>query len=148
MPEVFFHSEKVTLTFDERIPCIIWEPVGLLKGEQFREPFRIGMDYLEMKIKSVPNITWLNDTRKFKNASQEDVKWLNKNVNDRVYKLGTRRVAFVLPDNIFGKWAIKIYVDFTKKRPDNKLDIKAFDEINEAREWLKNGITSKDVSFI
>lgn len=148
MAEIIFQNEKVTLTFDESVPCIIWTPVGVIRGDIFKDPFKAGMDFIEASVKRYPKINWLNDARKFKNTGREDLLWLNKNVNDRAYKLGTQRVAFVLPNNIFGKWAIKTYVDFTNQRSDNKLDIKAFSDIEEAKFWLKEGKTTHDVSFI
>lgn len=142
-----FKNDQANITFDESVPCVVWTPTGFLKGEQFREPFKAGMDFLEEKIKTYPTISWLNDARSLKTVGQDDVKWLNQNVNDRAYKLGVKKVAFVLPESIFGKWAIKLYVDFTQRRSDNKLEIKAFATVAEAKKWLKEG-QGNEISFL
>lgn len=145
---MIYQNEQATITYDETVPCIIWTPTGFIKGDNFKEPFKAGMDYMEQKIKEEPNLCWLNDARKLRTVSQGDVKWLNENVNDRAYRMGVKRVGFVLPENIFGKLAIKIYVDFTNKRSDNSMEIKAFKTPEQAKEWLKEGATAEDVSFM
>ncbi len=144
---MIYESERATITYDPDVPCVTWTPKGFLKGDEFKEPFMAGMEFLEKEYKSNQQIQWLNDARNLKTVGPDDIKWLNSNVNDRAYKIGVQRVAFVLPENIFGKWAIKIYVDFTNKRADNKLDIKAFKSMAEAKNWLKAG-TGSDVPFI
>ena len=145
---MIYQNEQATITYDETVPCVIWTPTGFIKGDSFKEPFKAGMDYMEQKIESEPSISWLNDARKLRTVSQGDIKWLNENVNDRAYKMGVKKVAFVLPENIFGKLAIKIYVDFTNRRSDNSMEIKAFKEVELAKKWLKEGAAVEDVSFI
>ena len=108
-----------------------------MKGNEWRDPFNAGVNFLQEKIKTVPNITWLNDTRKLKTVSLEDLKWLNSNVNDRCYQYGLKKVVFVLPDNIFGRMAVKFYVEFTNRRTDNQFQIKAFRSYSDAENWLK-----------
>lgn len=135
---VLLQDNSVKVEFDSSVPCIIWTPIEYMEGEKFRDPFSVGINYMETKIKELPNLGWLNDARKLKSVKIDDTKWLNQNVNDRAYKFGAKKVAFVLPENIFGKMAIKLYVEFTNKRSDNKLEIKAFNTIDKARLWLKN----------
>ena len=146
---VIYEDKLVKLEFDESIPCVVWQPIEFMEGEQFRRPFLIGMDFVERKIVDLPNLTWLNDTRKLRAVKTDDVKWLNANVNDRVAKFGARKVAFVLPENIFGKMSVKLYVEFTSRRTNNTLNIKAFNNLEKARTWLKNtsDVTVGEVSF-
>jgi hypothetical protein len=62
--------------------------------------------------------------------------WLNTNVNDRAYRFGAKKVAFVLPDSVFGRLAVNFYVDYTNKRTDNQFQIKAFSTMEEAAKWI------------
>lgn len=133
---ILYDSKLVKLEFDPAVPCITWIPQEFMEGAQFRDPFTVGMDFMEKKIKELPNLGWLNDARKLKAVKTEDVKWLNLNVNDRAYKFGAKKVAFVLPENIFGKMSIKLYVEFTSRRVDNKFQIKAFNTVEKAKAWL------------
>ncbi len=134
---VIYNEEFAKLEFDESVPCITWTPVKFVTGEKWRQPFRMGMDYMEERIKEMPDLGWLNDTRSLKTVKMDDLRWLNENVNDRAYKFGAKKVAFVLPENIFGKLAVKFYVEYTTKRMDNKFQIKAFNTLEKAKEWLK-----------
>lgn len=133
---LIYGNSSVTVTYDDSVPCIVWTPLQFMKNEDWRTPFVKGLEFLAGKIKTTPNITWLNDTRKLKMVTIEDLNWLNKNVNDPCFKLGLRKVAFVLPENVFGKMAVKFYVEYTNKRSDNLFQIKAFQEYTDAEAWL------------
>jgi hypothetical protein len=137
---LIYSDENVKLEFDASVPCISWVPIKFLAGESWRKPFEIGMDYMQEKIKTMPNLGWINDARLLKVVKADDLLWLNKNVNDRAYKFGAKKVAFVLPENVFGKWAVKFYADFTNKRMDNKFQIKAFKTMEEAKKWIKSSV--------
>lgn len=143
---IIYESPQVKVIFEEDIPCVTWIPSGFLKGDDFRKPFKEGMDFLEANFQKYKGINWLNDARNLKTAGIDDIQWLNKNVNDRAFRIGSTKVAFVIPESIFGKWGIRMYVEFTKRRSDNNLEIKAFNTGEEARQWLKGGNVS-DVSF-
>jgi|GEM_PF-1649902 len=143
-----YEDENVRIEYNSAVPCIIWTPLNFMKGEAWRNPFIKAMDFLSKKIKTVPNITWLNNSVKLKTVAMDDLKWLNKNVTEVCYKLGLKKVAFVLPDNIFGRMAVKFYVDFTNKRTDNQFEIKAFRKYDDAENWLKTTIAVGEESSI
>lgn len=134
---ILFESEKVKLEYDASVPCIIWKPDGSPMGEDFRQPFVIGIDYVIKNIKKIPNLGWLNDGRELKTTRKEDLDWLDTTANVKAYEVGLKKVAFVLPNNVFGKMGMRLYVHNTMKRPDNKLEIKAFNKIEDARNWLQ-----------
>lgn len=134
---ILLENKAVKVEFDPTIPSVIWTPLEFMSGEEWRQPFVVGMDFYTAKLKELPNLGWLNDTRKLKPTKPEDIHWLNLNVNEKAYRANGKKVAFVLPENIFGKMAIKLYIQFTTKREDNRLEIRAFKSIGEARIWLK-----------
>lgn len=133
---VILENNLVKVEYDESIKAVVWTPIAFMKGDEWRTPFMKGVKFLQEKIAEVPTITWLNDTRKLKTVSLDDLTWLNKSVNDPCYKAGLKKVAFVLPNNVFGRMAVKFYVDFTNKRTDNQFQIKAFKEYEDAVKWL------------
>lgn len=137
---MIFENKSVTVKYDESVPCVIWTPLLFMKGDEWRNPFNKGVDFLQEKIKALPNLTWLNDARKLKTVPMEDLKWLNLNVNDRCFQYGLEKVAFVLPENIFGRMAVKFYVEYTNKRTDNKFQIRAFRKYEDAENWLRTKI--------
>jgi hypothetical protein len=129
-------DESVMLEFLPNVPCIIWKPLKFLSGDSWRNPFKKGMDFMEEKIKEIPDLGWINDARLLKVVKPDDLMWLNSNVNDRAYNFGAKKVAFVLPDSAFGKMAVKFYADFTNKRTDNRFQIKAFSSLEDAKNWI------------
>jgi hypothetical protein len=139
---VIFEDDSVRLEFEPEVPCITWKPLKFLAGETWRTPFTRGMDFMESKIKEIPDLGWINDARLLKVVKPDDLLWLNKNVNDRAYKFGAKKVAFVLPESAFGKWAVKFYADFTNKRMDNQFQIKAFSTVDDAKTWIRSTVNS------
>jgi hypothetical protein len=133
---VILEDSSVKLEFLPDVPCIIWKPLKFLSGDSWRMPFVKGMDFMEEKIKTMPNLGWINDARLLKVVKPDDLMWLNANVNDRAYNFGAKKVAFVLPESAFGKVAVRFYVDFTNKRTDNRFQIKAFVTLDEAQKWI------------
>lgn len=141
---ILYEDPKVIVEYDPIIPCVIWTPIDFMSGDAFREPFNKGMEFYEEKIKEIPTIGWLNDTRKLKTVRIDDVKWIDDAVNIRGLKAGVKKVAFVLPENVFGRMGTRLYVEFTTRRPDNTMEIKAFKTIAEAKLWLKGtAVTSR-----
>jgi hypothetical protein len=140
---ILFDDPSVKVEYDDSVPSVIWTPVGSIFGDLFKQPFVIGMDFFEKQVKKEPNLGWLNDVRKLRTVKTEDINWLNENVNDRAYLAGGKKVAFVLPEDVFGKLGIRLYAHFTSRRPDNKLEIKAFNTILEAKKWLKGVESAK-----
>ncbi|MDX1920007.1 MAG: hypothetical protein SFU25_04640 [Candidatus Caenarcaniphilales bacterium] len=109
-----------------------------MESIDFTESFQVGIEFYVNKIKELPSLGWLNDTRKVKGANPKDVLWLDKNANDQAYKVGGKKIAFVLPENIFGRLSIRTYTLMTKKRRDNTFKIKTFETMEEAKNWLKD----------
>jgi hypothetical protein len=137
---VIFEDDSVKLEFDPDIPCIIWKPLKFLSNESWRTPFVRGLDFAEDSIRNSPKIGWINDARLLKIVKPEDLLWLSKNVNDRAYKIGIEKIAFVMPDSAFGKWAVKFYTDYTKNRKDINLQIESFGAIQEAKKWISTTV--------
>lgn len=146
---IIYADDTVCLEFLPEVPCIIWKPLKFLAGETWRKPFTTGMDFMEEKIKTIPNLGWINDARLLKVVKPDDLMWLNSNVNDRAYKFGAKKVAFVLPESAFGKMAIKFYAEYTNKRTDNQFQIKAFTSLEEAQKWIgaKANVDVKEVGI-
>ena len=140
---VLLENKLVRLEYDDSNKVIIWTPLAFMKDAEWQNPFVQGVEFLKKKILTTPNISWLNDTRKLKTVGLEDLNWLNKNVNEPCYKAGLKKVAFVLPTNVFGKIAVKFYVEYTNNRTDNQFQIKAFNNYNDSVNWLTlaSGVT-------
>ena len=136
---MILHKEKYgSIEFNKEIPCLIWKPYHFHKSEQFRSLLLRGVeDYIKYK-KDYPVLHWLNDTRKIKVVAKEDQQWLCDVINKNAYEAGLKYMAFVLPENIFGKLAVRIYVQNTLRTNNNSLTIKIFNGYVNAENWLKS----------
>jgi hypothetical protein len=139
---VLYEADNVKLEYDPELKIITWTPDGFVTGDAWSKPFLIGMDFYIETIKVHPDLGWLNDVRKLKTVKTEEVLWLDANVNDKANSIGGKKVAFVLPGDVFGKLAIRLYAHFTTRKDGNSLEVKAFKTINEAKGWL-TGTASK-----
>jgi hypothetical protein len=140
---ILYETNKVILEFDSLIPCVIWTPLDFMVGDEFRKPFEVGMDFLLGKIDEMPNLGWLNDTRKMNSVRVEDVQWLEKNVNERTK---AKKVAFVLPENnVFARMSLRFYIRFTNASHTKPFEMKAFEKLPHAKLWLKGTNMSTNI---
>ena len=142
---ILYKTDTVKVEFDSSTPAVIWRPTEFMSSEEFRKPFEIGIDFYIDNFQKIPGLGWLNDTRLLKPVKPDDVYWLDKHVNDRVYSLGSQRIAFVLPESVFGKMAIKMYINFTKLQRSQVMSVEAFETLGEAKLWIKGIHLAKPV---
>ena len=147
---ILFQSVNVIVEYDDSIPCVVWSPKEYLSGEVFRTSFSTGVEYIAQNIKRIPNIGWLNDIREMKPPKKEDMEWVLNYVNSRAKEVGLLKNAFILPKAAFGRMIIRTYAFMSSKLiQDSKLQIKAFNTIEEARLWLKGveGIEKNEIKL-
>ncbi len=134
---IHFKEEFGEIDFIEDVPCIVWRPTKYMDSDQFRKLMSTGVDFYKQKKVSVSNLVWLNDAREMKVIGKDDQKWLEEVVNLQAVENGLKFMAFVLPENIFGKIAVKTYVNSTLGKLNKDLTIKSFGDRAKAIEWLK-----------
>lgn len=140
---ILFEDNFVKVGFDKTVPCVVWRPLAFASGDDFRKPFLIGMKFFEQKIKDLPSLGWINNIATTKIASKpEDLLWLVQNINPAFSSAGGKKVAFVLPDDLFTKIAMRLYIQYSKKVLNDKFEIKVFNTFKEAKLWLKGSQSS------
>ena len=135
--QLIHETENVKAEFDTDVPCIILTAKDFTDSNDVRKTFTKAIDFYMDNIGDYPNISWLNDMRGLKTARPMDVRWIDKNVNDRASVLGKRKTAFILPEDRLGRFAVDTYISFTNMRPNNNLVFKSFNTVDEAKTWLK-----------
>lgn len=130
------------IIFNEEVPCVIWKPTKFMTSSDFRKLMSSGVDYYVSKKQDIPNLVWLNDSREMKVIGKEDQKWLEEVVNMQAIENGLKYMAFVLPENIFGKIAVKTYINSTLDNKENDLTIETFSNYDKAVAWLKESAES------
>ncbi len=139
---IHFKEDFGEIDFLEDVPCVVWRPTKFMDSAQFRKLMGTGVDFYKQKKSSNSNLVWLNDASEMKVIGKDDQKWLEEVVNMQAVENGLKYMAFVLPENIFGKIAVKSYVSSTLGKLNKDLTIKSFSDRSKAIDWLKEGAES------
>ncbi|MDX1919381.1 MAG: hypothetical protein SFU25_01445, partial [Candidatus Caenarcaniphilales bacterium] len=135
--QILFRSERSKVELDSSSSSIIWTANSFLDDEEFRYSFISGLNHFKSKIQTISNLAWINDTKKFKTPKVESMKWLSNEFNELAYAAGLRKIAFVLPEDVFGRLGIRLYAHISSIQFQDKFQIKAFNTLDNAKLWIK-----------
>jgi hypothetical protein len=132
---IYYQSGWAIVGYDASIPCVVIEWTSPATSEQFREALeKTYQAFLEFRSRH-KHLYWLADTRKFNPVSSKDVRWVNTDLDSRLYQAGLRYKAFVVPENVIAKMSINSY---RKGTESGRLQTGYFESLDKAREWLKS----------
>ena len=117
--------------FDKEINSVVMEWHGYATSRQFKEGTELMLNTL---IKNNSSKV-LADIRDMTLIGMEDQQWINDVFLPRATKFGFKAIAIIKPQSYFNKIAVET---ISYKVDKEKLTINFFDNIEEAREWLKN----------
>ena len=123
-------TETYNIYFDEEINAVIMEWDGYATSTQFKEGTELMLNTL------IQNNSFkvLADIKDMVLIGMEDQQWLNTHFLPRAIKFGFKAIAIIRPDNYFNNVAVE---SVSYKVDKDKLAINFFDNITDAREWLK-----------
>jgi hypothetical protein len=124
-------QEKIYhIYFDPELNSVVMEWDGYATSRQFRDGTELMLDTL------ISNNTHkvLADIRNMTLIGMEDQHWLEHAFLPRAIGSGFRAIAILRPKHYFNKVAVE---SVSYKVDRKKLNITFFDNIAEAREWLK-----------
>jgi len=125
------NTETYHIYFDNDSSAVVMEWDGYATSQQFKEGTELMLNTL-IKHQSVKVLA---DIKDMVLIGMEDQQWLDTQFIPRAIKFGFKAVAIVKPDNYFNRVAVETVVD---KIGSDKLTIRFFDAVAEAREWLKS----------
>ena len=132
---ILFENHYVTLSIDESVPCLEWVGKRFMPSAAFRASEKESLLlYLEYQSR-YPKMQWFVDARYIDVLSPSDMKWVVENVLPEFVAVGLKKESFVVPSQALGRACVKIYVS----EVGNIVRIKLFDNICEAKSWLKYG---------
>lgn len=137
-PEKYYQDSYVTIGFAEESPFIFIRYEGLAKShEHFIKVHQIYFELLKkLKIEGYfpSELVGLSDMREAKPISQEDRLWLNDYFFPKIYALGYRKSAVLVPK---GTLAQIIYEDIKNDFETYKtMKVRHFEDLEEAKLWL------------
>ena len=124
-------STIYNIYFDNSINAVVMEWDGYATSDQFKEGTELMLNTL------IKNNTFkvLADIKDMTLIGMEDQQWLDTNFLPRAIQFGFKAIAIIKPDYYFNKVAVE---SISYKVDKTKLTISFFDNINEAKEWLRN----------
>ena len=124
------NTEVYNIYFDKGINAVVMEWDGYATSNQFKEGTELMLNTL------IQNNSFkvLADIKDMVLIGMEDQQWLNTHFLPRAIKFGFKAIALIKPDNYFNKVAVE---SVSYKVDKDKLAINFFDNIMEAKEWLK-----------
>jgi hypothetical protein len=117
--------------FDAVINAVVMEWDGYATSDQFKEGTELMLNTL------IKNNTFkvLADIKDMTLIGMEDQQWLNSSFLPRAIQFGFKAIAIIKPDYYFNKVAVE---SISYKVDKTKLAINFFDNVNEAKEWLRS----------
>ena len=116
--------------FDENINSVVMEWHGYATSRQFKDGTELMLNTL---IKHGASKV-LADIKDMTLIGMEDQQWINEVFLPRATKFGFKAIAIIKPHNYFNKIAVET---ISYKVDKENLTINFFDNIEEARGWLK-----------
>ncbi|MCA9688594.1 MAG: STAS/SEC14 domain-containing protein [Myxococcales bacterium] len=128
---IYYDKPFLTLSWeaDGNVVCAEW------KDKVSSEPMREGLDVGLKLVTEKQSQRWLVDSRRLETIDPADVKWVNDNWMPRAVAAGLRSMAFVMAKKIVMQITMK---SFIARINDRELRNAYFDNIEEARAWLRS----------
>jgi hypothetical protein len=123
-------SEVYNIYFDEEMQSVVMEWDGYATSEQFKAGTELMLNTL---IKN-NSVKVLADIKDMVLIGMEDQEWLNTHFLPRAIGFGFNAIAIIRPDFYFNKVAVE---SISYKVDKDKLTISFFDNMIDAKEWLK-----------
>ena len=123
-------TDIYNIYFDKEINSVVMEWDGYATSNQFKEGTELMLNTL------IQNNSFkvLADIKDMILIGMEDQQWLDTHFLPRAINFGFKAIAIIKPDNYFNKVAVE---SISYKVDKDKLLINFFDNVSEAKEWLK-----------
>jgi hypothetical protein len=124
------NTESYHIYYDEDTSAVVMEWDGYATSKQFKEGTELMLNTLikHQSVKVLANI------KEMVLIGMEDQQWLDSQFIPRAIKFGFKAIAIIKPDNYFNRVAVETV---SGKIDSDKLAIRFFEQVPEAREWLK-----------
>ncbi len=128
--EILLELEKSDIRYNKETNAIevIWKATH--DDSTYKFTMNKGLDFL-IKHKAT---CWLSDIRKQGNVSPANSQWLQQKLMPRAAECGLKKIAAVIKPDIFQEFYVK---NISLKAKEELQEMKYFDEIAAANEWLK-----------
>jgi hypothetical protein len=128
-----FDNDYVTLSLDETVPCLEWIGKRYMTSQIFRDSEEKSLKFYLQYKRKYPRLEWFVDAREIGPLSPQDTQWVVDEILPEFATAGLKKEAFVVPTSALGKMVVKNY----ESQAGMKVEIKVFDTVSAAKNWLK-----------
>jgi hypothetical protein len=129
-----FENEYVKLSIDESVPCLEWiGKNGFIPSEEFRLSEEKSLEFYRAYKKTYLKMEWFVDARYIDTIFPKDTQWLVDEILPQFAAAGLTKEAFVVSESALGKMT----VDYYKSAAGQTIEIRMFDTVEAAKNWLK-----------
>ena len=125
---ILFERPYVTLELDEPFKCLTQRWKGFADSQQFREGITKSLEVFQQK--QIDKI--ISDTQNASLVKKEDTDWVATTITPKLVQCGLRRIAFIIPANVFTQMSVDNFKNETK----GGVRIQYFDDYEKAKEWI------------
>lgn len=129
--KTIYQSDYATLWYhpESKIVHHAWHK--FIYGNEFRQVLEKGLELFKQHGAN----KWLSDDRDNSALPKNDFEWSINDWFPRVFAMGWKYWAIVMPDKAVGQMNMKRFIDIYAKQG---LEIKIFDNPDEALKWLES----------
>jgi len=124
-------TETYNIYFDRKINAVVMEWDGYATSNQFKE----GTELMLNTLIKHNCVKVLADIKDMVLIGMEDQQWLDQHFLPRAIEFGFKAIAIIRPEHYFNKVAVE---SISYKVDKDKLAINFFDNVDEAKAWLKS----------
>ncbi len=118
-----------TIEYDPALKCVIQTWKGFAGSENFRASIMKTIDvFAQHEANSI-----ISNTQNSKVVSQPDADWVASYANPILISHGFRKMAFIVPENVFARRSVDRFLDETKGQA---VAIRYFDDVDKAKAWV------------
>jgi hypothetical protein len=127
---IFFQTPNIKLEYDSQLKQVVQTWYNFVPSEDFRKAIKITLEFV------INNdvVSIISDTLKQNAVKPEDSEFA-AGVMEELFREGVMAMAFIIPEDIFTKMALKKFADIDQK---NQHKVEYFQSIAEARIWISS----------
>lgn len=110
--------------------------LGKWRGNGIGDDYKKSMDRIKNLIAEKKIEGWVAEISDFGVVSKENKDWVNTDWFPAVIGLGLKRMAVVIPSNIFGKMSAEEVL----AKVTDQVHIRHFDNLDHAKAWIKSEV--------
>ncbi|MBD0256706.1 MAG: STAS/SEC14 domain-containing protein [Cytophagales bacterium] len=146
MTKQLITESYLTCHYDETVPVVAHRWSGYVKSEAFRSGIQQCLaEYAKIKQSAkLTHLHWLCNATDLKVLQPADSDWVNNEFARELYQNGVRRIAMIVPKDVFAKMATTSFGKSVDKQQQQggitDTIVQYFDSEEKAKQWLKQAV--------